>query len=68
LFVDRQRWLAKHDDPRRGFARPYIVGSLAKKFHSTGMGFNALGTGMLVCAGLAFLLPKSKRPASRQPI
>jgi len=45
-----------------GFAGPYIVGSLVKKFHSTDIGFDALGTGMLVCAGLAFLLPKTKPP------
>jgi MFS family permease len=42
-----------------GFAGPYIVGWLSVKYHSTAIPFNALGVGMLVCAGLAFLLPKS---------
>jgi MFS family permease len=42
-----------------GFAGPYIVGLLVKEFHNTNFGFDALGSGMLVCAGLAFLLPKA---------
>lgn len=42
-----------------GFAGPYIVGWLSSKYHSTAIPFNALGIGMLVCAALAFLLPKS---------
>jgi MFS family permease len=41
-----------------GFAGPYIVGWLSKEYHSTAIAFCALGAGMLVCAGLAFLLPK----------
>jgi hypothetical protein len=28
-------------------------------YHSTAIPFNALGIGMLIAAGLAFLLPKS---------
>lgn len=43
-----------------GFAGPYIVGWLLKEYHSTAIAFNALGIGMLICAGLAFLLPKTK--------
>lgn len=46
-----------------GFAGPFMVGSLVKKFHSTGPGFDALGIGMLLCAVLAFLLPKTRKTA-----
>jgi sugar phosphate permease len=42
-----------------GFAGQYFVGWLARDFHSTAIPFVALGVGMLICAGLAFLLPKS---------
>ena len=45
-----------------GFVGPYIVGWLTQKFHSTAIPFNALGIGMLACAGLAFLLPKAVNP------
>jgi MFS family permease len=45
-----------------GFAGPYVVGWLAKDYHSTAIPFDALGVGMLVCAGLAFLLPKGAPP------
>jgi hypothetical protein len=38
-----------------------MVGALAKKFHSTERGFAALGIAMLICAGLALMLPKSRR-------
>ena len=44
-----------------GFAGPYIVGWLMKVYHSTAIPFNVLGVGMLVAAGLAFLLPKTAR-------
>ncbi len=44
-----------------GFAGPYIVGWLLKEYHSTAIAFNALGIGMLMCAGLAFLLPKTRQ-------
>jgi sugar phosphate permease len=44
-----------------GFAGPYIVGWLSREYHSTAIAFNALGTGMLIAAGLAFLLPKTPR-------
>ena len=43
-----------------GFAGPYIVGWLKMSYHSTAIPFNVLGSGMLVAAALAFLLPKSK--------
>jgi len=45
-----------------GFAGPYVVGWLARDYHSTAIAFDALGVGMLVCAGLAFLLPKGAPP------
>jgi MFS family permease len=41
-----------------GFAGPYIVGWLKNEYQSTAIPFNALGVGMLIAAGLAFLLPK----------
>jgi hypothetical protein len=42
-----------------GFAGPRIVGWLKEEYHSTIVPFTALGIGMLVAAGLAFLLPRS---------
>ncbi len=42
-----------------GFFGPAIVGWLKLKYDSTAIPFNALGIGMLVAAGLAFLLPKA---------
>ena len=42
-----------------GYFGPVIVGWLSVKYHSTAPGFTLLGIGMLGCAGLAFLLPKS---------
>lgn len=45
-----------------GFFGPYIVGWLMVEYHSTAIPFNALGTGMLIAAALAFLLPKSAGP------
>ena len=42
-----------------GFAGPYIVGWLKTEYQSVAIPFTALGIGMLVAAGLAFLLPKS---------
>ena len=47
-----------------GFAGPYIVGWLKESYQSTAIPFNALGLGMLVAAGLAFLLPKAVAQAS----
>ncbi len=44
-----------------GFVGPFIVGWLKKEYHSTALPFNVLGTGMLVCVVLAFLLPKAAR-------
>jgi MFS family permease len=46
-----------------GFAGPYIVGWITQEFKSTAMAFNALGIGMLLCAALAFLLPRPGRLA-----
>ncbi|HEV2436057.1 MAG TPA: MFS transporter [Verrucomicrobiae bacterium] len=43
-----------------GFAGPYVIGALSDRYHSTAIAFSVIGTGMLVCAGLAFLLPKAK--------
>jgi MFS family permease len=43
-----------------GFVGPYVVGWLKDAYHSTAIPFNALGVGMLIAAGLAFLLPKAE--------
>jgi hypothetical protein len=37
-----------------------VIGALSNRYHSTAIAFTVLGSGMLVCAGLAFLLPKEK--------
>lgn len=50
-----------------GFAGPYIVGWLSKEYQSTSLAFIILGVGMLVCAGLAFLLPKAAPHVTRAP-
>jgi hypothetical protein len=42
-----------------GFVGPYIVGWLKVQYQSIAIPFNALGVGMLIAAGLAFLLPKA---------
>jgi MFS family permease len=42
-----------------GFAGQYFVGWLKEIYHSTDVPFSALGVGMLIAAGLAFLLPKA---------
>ena len=42
-----------------GFVGPYFVGWLKDAYHSTDIPFSVLGVGMLVAAGLAFLLPKA---------
>jgi MFS family permease len=47
-----------------GFAGQYIVGWLKNEYHSTAIPFSVLGIGMLIAAGLAFLLPKSEAPGS----
>jgi MFS family permease len=44
-----------------GFAGPYIAGWLSSVYHSTAIPFSALGAGMVICAALAFLLPKAAR-------
>jgi sugar phosphate permease len=46
-----------------GFVGPRIVGNLKTQYHSTVIPFTVLGVGMLVAAGLAFLLPKSQSVA-----
>jgi len=52
-----------------GFAGPYIVGLLSHKYGSTAVSFTALGVGMLVCAALAFALPKAPvYRAASQPL
>jgi MFS family permease len=42
-----------------GFVGPYFVGWLKVQYQSISIPFNALGVGMLIAAGLAFLLPKA---------
>ena len=42
-----------------GFFGPFLVGWLKNAYHSTAIPFNFLGLGMLIAAGLAFLLPKA---------
>ncbi|HSU55450.1 MAG TPA: MFS transporter [Candidatus Dormibacteraeota bacterium] len=42
-----------------GFTGPYLIGWLKDKYHSTNLPFCLLGMGMLVCAVLAFFLPKA---------
>lgn len=49
-----------------GFAGPYLAGWLTKKYNSTDIPFNVLGAGMLVAAGLAFLLPRAKQLISNR--
>jgi nitrate/nitrite transporter NarK len=44
-----------------GFAGPYLVGWLKTQYQSIAIPFNVLGVGMLIAAGLAFLLPKAAR-------
>jgi nitrate/nitrite transporter NarK len=52
-----------------GFVGPYIVGWLTKQYHDTAIPFGALGAGMLVCAFLAFLLPKpAPQPQPALPV
>lgn len=52
-----------------GIAGPLLVGWLEKEYHSTNIGFNLLGAGMLLNVALAFMLPKSKprAPAKKIP-
>jgi sugar phosphate permease len=47
-----------------GFAGPYIVGWLTNIYHNTAMAFSVIGVGMLICVGLAFLLPKTGRQST----
>jgi sugar phosphate permease len=41
-----------------GYAGPSLVGWMANETHSTASPFKLLGVGMLICAALAFLLPR----------
>jgi MFS family permease len=63
-----------------GYAGPFIVGWLSREYkrhlspaaaaidhQGTALGFSVLGVGMLICVGLAFLLPRPK-PTSQMPI
>ncbi len=47
-----------------GYVGPSIVGWLKNEYGSTRVPFNALGVGMVVAAGLCFLLPKARREIS----
>ncbi len=42
-----------------GFAGPYIAGWLKQEYQSLAVAFSVLGAGLLLGAGLAFLLPRS---------
>lgn len=42
-----------------GFFGPYFIGWLKNTYHSTDIPFSVLGLGLLIAAGLAFLLPKA---------
>ena len=44
-----------------GYAGNYLVGWLKNEYQTTAIPFSVLGVGMLVCAGLAFLLPQAGR-------
>ena len=47
-----------------GFAGPYITGWLKLKYGGITLPFCVLGVGMLIAAGLAFLLPKTIPPVA----
>lgn len=47
-----------------GFAGQYFVGWLTKLYHTTAIPFAVLGAGMIVSAGLAFLLPRAVKHIS----
>ncbi len=54
-----------------GFAGPYIAGWLKQEYQSLTIAFDALGAGLVIGAGLAFLLPKAigqveGRPRNRE--
>jgi nitrate/nitrite transporter NarK len=42
-----------------GFVGPYMVGWLKKEYNSIAIPFATLGAGMILAAGLAFLLPRA---------
>ena len=50
-----------------GYAGPQVAGILAKRYGNTDLSFIILGSGMLVCTVLAFLLPKTNVPAPIPP-
>jgi MFS family permease len=45
-----------------GFAGPYIAGWLKQEYQSLAVAFGVLGAGLLLGAGIAFLLPKATPP------
>ena len=51
-----------------GFAGPYITGWLKKESGGTTLPFAVLGVGMLVAAGLCFLLPKTRTQNAAIPV
>jgi sugar phosphate permease len=50
-----------------GFAGPYITGWLKQEYQSLVIAFSTLGTGLLIGAALAFLLPKAARQLATAP-
>jgi MFS family permease len=48
-----------------GYLGPFVVGALKKQTQGITIPFAILGTGLLVAAGLCFLLPRSKAVESR---
>ena len=50
-----------------GFAGPYIAGWLKQEYQSLTVAFDALGAGLVLGAGLAFLLPKTACQAPPAP-
>lgn len=46
-----------------GFVGPYVTGTLKQIYQTTAVPFSILGTGMLLAAALAFLLPRAHESA-----
>ena len=51
-----------------GYAGPTLVGGLMKEYQSIRLAFGVLGFGMIVAAGLCFLLPKSIPATGTSPL
>ena len=47
-----------------GYVGPKFVGRMSGALHDTAMPFQVLGAAMLVCAGMAFLLPRRQPDAA----